>query len=226
MVCQKSIEENGFAVVPKVIEPGEIATILAEFPVKPQGGRAGERHLLSHQAVSVLAHDPRLLRIARGVLGKEACPFHATLFSKSYDTNWLVVWHQDTALPIRQRQEVAGWGPWSVKQGVTYAHAPAGALQRVLALRVHLDDSTESNGPLRVLAGTHRLGVLDDDSIHALATKLSSVECVVPRGGVLAMRPLLIHSSSKARTEVRRRVLHVEYAESLSIADGLELAVA
>jgi hypothetical protein len=44
----------------------------------------------------------------------------ATLFDKSPTANWLVVWHQDTALPVQERREAPGWGPWSVKDGVIY----------------------------------------------------------------------------------------------------------
>jgi hypothetical protein len=43
------------------------------------------------------------------------------LFDKSPDRNWLVTWHQDRALPLEERREVPGWGPWSVKSGITYA---------------------------------------------------------------------------------------------------------
>ena len=167
-----------------------------------------------------------MVEIARGVLGDGAFPFHATLFDKSPTANWLVVWHQDTALPIRVRREAAGWGPWSVKKGVTYAHAPASALTQILALRVHLDDSNSGNGPLRVLPGTHTLGVLTDGAIHGLCTTVSAFECVVPEGGVLAMRPLIVHSSSKSEAEAPRRVLHIEYAASKALGDGLELAIA
>src|SRR6266545_653699 len=63
--------------------------------------------------------------IAAEALGDEALPFRATLFDKSRRANWLVVWHQDTALPLRRRKEVRGWGPWSIKAGILYAHAPA-----------------------------------------------------------------------------------------------------
>lgn len=158
------------------------------------------------------------MELARSVLGTEAFPFRATLFDKSPKSNWLVVWHQDTALPLRQRREVHGWGPWSVKEGIAYAHAPTPALSQVLALRIHLDDSTALNGPLRVLPATHTLGVLEDERVHELATKLKPVECLMPSGSVLAMRPLLIHSSSKSRLDADRRVLHIEYAASPSIA--------
>ena len=97
------------------------------------------------------------------------------------------------------------------------------ALSQVLALRIHLD--TALNGPLRVLPGTQTLGVLDDDRIHELSTTINPVECLVSAGGILAMRPLLIHSSSKSQTAADRRVLHIEYAASSSIAAPLNLAV-
>jgi hypothetical protein len=76
--------------------------------------------------VAQLASDSRLLGITQEILGGEAVPFRATLFDKSWRANWLVAWHQDTALPLHEKKEMTGWGPWSVKDGVTYAHAPAG----------------------------------------------------------------------------------------------------
>jgi len=88
-------------------------------------------------------------------VGMCARPCRATLFDKSPRSNWLVVWHQDTVLPLRLRHEVPGGGPWSVKSGVLYAHAPAGVLEGIVALRVHLGDSLADKGPLRVLPGTH-----------------------------------------------------------------------
>jgi ectoine hydroxylase-related dioxygenase (phytanoyl-CoA dioxygenase family) len=183
------------------------------------------RHALSLSPVSRVANQPNVIELARTVLGPAAFPFRATLFDKSANSNCLVVWHQDTALPLREHREAAGWGPWSVKESVNYAHAPAAALSEVLALRIHLDHSVTLNGPLRVLPGTHTLGVMDDDRIHELSTTINPVECLVPAGGVLAMRPLLIHSSSKSQVDADRRVLHIEYAASLSIASPLELAV-
>lgn len=189
-------------------------------------GRAGARHLMGLPAVAEVANDPRLLGIARRTLGEEAVPYRATLFEKSGRANWLVVWHQDTALPLASRFDSPEWGPWSEKAGRLYAHAPAWALSRVLALRVHLDASTAGNGPLRVIPGSHAAGVLSDEEVFSVARRQEHVDCLVPRGGVLAMRPLLIHSSSKARSEGPRRVLHIEYADSLILGGGIRLAVA
>jgi hypothetical protein len=190
-----------------------------------QRSRAGARHLLSVPAIAALARDPRLIELAARELGCEPLPFGATLFDKSPDANWLVVWHQDTALPLVERREVAGWGPWSKKAGIDYAHAPAAALSRIVALRVHLDDSTWDNGPLRVLPGTHKSGVLSDEQIRDAARSIDAVACTVERGGVVVMRPLLVHASSKATAEAPRRVLHLEYAAHQTF-DGLVLRAA
>ena len=189
-------------------------------------GRAGARHLMGRPAVAEAANDDRLLRIARRELGGEAVPYRATLFEKSARANWLVVWHQDTALPLVSRFDSPDWGPWSTKAGISYAHAPAWALKRVLALRIHLDASTADNGPLRVIPGSHSSGVLSDKEVFTMARSQEPVECLVPRGGVLAMRPLLIHASSKVRAPAPRRVLHIEYADSLVMGDDILLTVA
>jgi hypothetical protein len=68
------------------------------------------------------------------------------------------------------------------------------------------------------------MGVLNDDAIHDLSIQIAPVDCVVPQGGVLAMRPLIVHASSKSRSGTRRRVLHIEYAACPRFAEGLELA--
>jgi len=223
----RTVEAQGFAILPDVLRQDEIALLLESFAdLEPRRSRAGIRHLLGHSAIATIARDSRLLVIAQDVLGSGAFPFRATLFDKSPYSNWLITWHQDTALPLQEKRDTPGWGPWSVKEGVAYAHAPATALCKVLALRLHLDDSNSLNGPLRVLPGTHTQGVLSDDAVLRLSRELPTVDCLVPSGGVLAMRPLLVHASSKSQIEAPRRVLHIEYAGTPAIADGLQLAIA
>jgi ectoine hydroxylase-related dioxygenase (phytanoyl-CoA dioxygenase family) len=224
---RKPIVEQGFVTIPGALTPEDVDGLLEELSQTTLArSRAGLRHAMRLASVAALARDARLLGIAREILGSGAFPFRATLFDKSPRSNWLVVWHQDTALPLRERRDVPGWGPWSVKDGVNYAHAPASALSQVLALRIHLDDSTADNGPLRVLPGTHTLGVLTDEATHELATQVSAVDCLIPQGGVLAMRPLIVHASSKSQGGNPRRVLHIEYAASPLTTEGLELAIA
>ena len=215
----------GFDVEPDVLRSTEVVELACELEAVARS-RAGARHLMTHPAVARIANDPRLVAAAARWLGAEASPFKATLFEKSMDANWLIMWHQDTALPLRNRSEVPGWGPWSLKAGVLYAQAPARALEGVVALRLHLDDSTSENGPLRVLPGSHRQGVLSDEKIQELSRGSRPHECVVGRGGIIAMRPLLVHASSKSTRDAPRKVLHIEYARSLRQEAGLELHVA
>lgn len=220
------IEQRGFSILPATFLQNEMEKLTRDLEQSEmRRSKAGIRHALGHEGVQDLAAEPRLLSLAREILGREAISFRATLFDKSRQANWLVVWHQDTALPIRKRHDAHGWGPWSVKDGITYAHAPASALRQVLALRVHLDESNADNGPLRVLPGTHVKGILTDDDIEELAGSIPPIDCLVARGGVLAMRPLIVHASSKSRSQVPRRVVHIEYAGCGSFAPGLELAI-
>jgi len=221
------IDRSGFWIEDEVFSDRECDDLIEAAPLGLRGrGRAGARHLMAIPAIEAAAKDERLLRIARRALRPDAAPFRATLFDKSAMANWLVAWHQDTALPLESRNDSTEWGPWSLKAGILYAHAPAWALSRVLALRISLDASTSENGPLRIIPGSHLGGVLSGDEILDLARTHENVEALGPRGGVLAMRPLLVHSSSKARGPEPRRVLHIEYADALDLGPGARLAIA
>jgi ectoine hydroxylase-related dioxygenase (phytanoyl-CoA dioxygenase family) len=220
------LNDQGFEIIPGVLGPNAVASLghAIQGSSLPRS-RAGMRKAMELREVVALATDPTLVQFAKQALGQDAIPFRATLFDKSSDSNWLVAWHQDTALPLRKKHEAPGWGPWSVKEGVVCAHAPASALEQILAIRVHLDDSRADNGPLRVLPGTHTEGVLSDDSIQELARQVASVEGHVPAGGILLMRPLLVHASSKVRTDARRRVIHIEDTSQVHLSEGVVLRV-
>ncbi|MFI5078108.1 MAG: phytanoyl-CoA dioxygenase family protein [Vicinamibacteria bacterium] len=219
------MDDLGYGIVEGAFSGADLAPVVAALDGHlDTRSRAGARHVLALPEIRALADDPRLIDLAARFVGT-AQPFRATLFDKSASANWLVAWHQDTALPMRAQADAAGWGPWSIKAGIVYAHAPASALARVVALRVSLDPSTEANGPLRVLPGTHVHGLLDGASVERLGLEVSPVSCTVGTGGVVAMRPLLLHASSKSTSDARRRVLHIEYAAATRFGPGLGLAV-
>ncbi len=69
-------------------------------------------------------------------------------------------------------------------------------------------------------------GVLSDPEVLDRAARGPEVESTVTRAGVIAMRPLLIHASSKCVEDLPRRVLHSEYVDRLELAPGIKLAVA
>jgi len=216
---------RGYEIIDGLLAPEDLAPVEEALrDLRPGRGRAGARRLLSIPAVRGLAEGEKLSRLASRFVGASQFPFKATLFEKSETAPWLVPWHQDRALPLRSVPKSPGWGASSVKAGVLHVHAPARVLEKVIALRVHLDPSTASNGPLRVLPGTHTLGVLPEEAIERLAREIPGVECLASTGGVIAMRPLIVHASSKPLGPAPRRVLHIEYAPGGGFGDDAELA--
>lgn len=223
----KQTIEDGYTVIPDVMDERTCTRLLADLLEWTSGSsRAGTRNLMACPPVREIAAQDHLVSLAAAILGCAATPYRATLFNKSPDSNWLVTWHQDTALPLQTQLASPEWGPWSTKHGVIYARAPAWALERVATLRVHLDNCHADAGPLRVIPGTHKHGVLSAEAIAHLANSLTPVDCLSARGGVLAMSPLLVHGSSKSRNSSLRRILHIEYAPSEGIAPGIHLALA
>ena len=142
-----ALGKQGFEIIPELFDPRSVTSVIESLEKSPlRRSRAGIRNALQLDAVRNIAFDSRMLDLAVNFLGENAFPFRATLFDKSVKSNWLVVWHQDTALPLRQRRDAPGWGPWSVKEGATCAHAPASALEKVLAPFEYCRELTPSGG--------------------------------------------------------------------------------
>lgn len=143
------------------------------------------------------------------------------LFDKTPDANWKVAWHQDLSIAVRAKHDALGYGPWSVKAGIPHVQPPVNVLRSMLTVRLHLDECDERNGPLQVLPGSHVDGVLAPAEIETWRQRIKPVACLVPAGGALLMRPLILHASSPAKRPTHRRVIHIEYAAA-ELADGIE----
>nr|WP_235109046.1 phytanoyl-CoA dioxygenase family protein [Acaryochloris sp. 'Moss Beach'] len=115
--------------------------------------------------------------------------------------------HQDVSIAVQPNAVTTQLGI-SQKEGLSFVQPPVEVLKRLLALRVHLDDCTKDNGPLKVVPGSHQQGRLTDPMIAKLRDHSGDMSCLVTTGGVLAMRPLLLHASSKMALPQHRRVLH------------------
>src|SRR5205807_2460085 len=142
----------------------------------------------------------------------EPFPAQAIYFDKSAERNWMVAWHQDLTIAVRERIEVAGFGPWSMKGAALHVQPPIEVLEKMLTVRLHLDDADESNGALRVLPGSHRFDRLDAEAIERLRKQTPEHLCIAKAGDALVMRPLLLHASRRSSTTGHRRVLHIEYS--------------
>ena len=218
----QSFKQDGFSILAEVFGQQEIEDLIGSISkidgadaVRSRGGVYAVRNLLRlSPAINELAHGAKVNSIVEEHLGKAAFPVRGTLFDKTVAANWLVPWHQDLTICVASRVDVPGYGPWTIKAGVYHVQPPVSILENMLSVRIHLDDCDESNGALRVLPGTHKLGRLTAAQISEQQLLVTSVSCDVQEGGVVLMRPLLLHASSAASNAVHRRVIHIDYASS------------
>ena len=199
--------ENGFDVLPDSIPE----SLLRDLDAALDAQQAGTRNLLAYEPVRQLVISPAMRALVEPVLGKNSFAVRGILFNKLDGANWKVAWHQDSVIAVRERKEVCGWGPWSVKNGVLHVRPTSTTLERMLAVRVHLDNCGEANGPLRVIPGSHHQGLLSGQEVLDWP-KVNAVTCTAKRGDALLMRPLLLHASSAVVAPTSRRVIHVEFA--------------
>lgn len=212
----QSVEENGFAVVPQCLSEQVVEDLCSHL----DNAKHAQRNLLDVPVVRGLADSEPVKQLIVSILGKECFAVRGILFNKTPDSNWKVVWHQDRAIAVRERKDATHFGPWSIKAGVAHVQPPASVMANMLAVRLHLDESHASNGPLRVIPGSHKLGYLSAEEVAAWKER-PSVICTVPKGGAILMRPLLVHASSSCSTPELRRVIHLEFAAA-PLPDGLE----
>lgn len=206
-----TFEAGGFAVAPQVLTDAQCAELEARVGAVDLQG-AGTRELLSFDWAQQFARQLRDLSPLAAVLRDSRTAIQCTYFAKLSSRNWLVALHQDLSIPVAERAANAPCRAWSEKEGTWFCQPPADFLARLVAVRVHLDDSTEANGPLRVVPGSHRLGRIAAHEVAAYRRRLGEVACIAPRRSLIAMRPLLLHASSKSTSAASRRVLHYVFA--------------
>lgn len=223
----QQLAKEGFFISEGVASAAEVDALLRALTPRlaALGARGGLRHVLRDvPEVQQLAASPGMRAIAETAVGPGAFPVRGILFDKSPDANWKVVWHQDLTIGVRAKREVPGFGPWSDKDGAPHVQPPSDLLRAMVAVRLHLDDCTSENGPVRVLPGSHLSGRLSPALIDEWRTRAPEVECTVGTGGVLAFHSLLLHASSPSREPVHRRVVHIEYVSAAwrQLPGGLE----
>lgn len=217
----RSVEDfdaDGYALADIVLADHQCAHIAASLPAVIGAGRGGVRNLIQHPTVVALLSHSRLGQYLWSVIGRDLVAVKATLFDKTGEANWRVNWHQDRSITVRERLDVAGFGPWTTKAGLLHVDAPQEVLAQMLAIRIHLDACGADNGPLRAVRGSHLRGKLTEDELAGVVSEGTVVDLPVPQGGILLMRPLLVHSSSAAAAPGHRRVLHVELAPAEAIS--------
>jgi ectoine hydroxylase-related dioxygenase (phytanoyl-CoA dioxygenase family) len=211
-----AFQDLGYSIVPGVYSSVALDGLiidLADTTAHLPDRRGGARLSMSQTpALVAAATRSSLMDLANALLGMSCFAVRALYFDKTPDTNWRVTWHQDLTIAVNQQKYAPGFGPWSEKNGVVHVQPPPSVLESMIAIRLHLDDCGATNGPLRVIPGSHTAGRLSASDVAAWRSRGPEVPCTARRGDVLIMRPLLLHASSSATTPGHRRVLHIEYA--------------
>ena len=200
-------DNDGYAVLPGILTNDmceEISSMLTLLGDKGIGARGLLNMPWCARLAQLLRHHPTIA----ASLPCDAVAVQCTYFEKSKDQNWLVPIHQDLSIPVKRKVDEPALTGWSEKEGSIFVHAPQLILRDLVAVRLHVDECGENDGPLRIVPGSHRVGRLTNVDAMKVRDKLGEVVCTVEKGGALLIKPLVLHASSKSSGKSRRRVLH------------------
>lgn len=171
------------------------------------------------ESISRIVFNEKLKAIIRQEFGENYFVVKSIYFDKPASSNWFVSYHQDLTISVDKKADIPGFGPWTAKHGYYGVQAPVEILENIFTIRIHLDDTNEDNGALKVIPQTHRNGVRRMNDLVVV----NEVSCNVPKGGIMLMKPLLMHRSSRSKNEKRRRVIHIEFSD-MALPGGLHWA--
>lgn len=222
---------KGYTIVEDIYTPEEIALIIDMITTADVSGPAFRKtndlyaireFLKEVPEIQAYIFNAKLKSLIAENFGSDYVPVKSIYFDKPSDSNWFVAWHQDLMISVNKKLDLPGFGPWTQKEGQYAVRPPVSYLENIFTIRIHLDDTDEDNGALRVIPGSHTKG------IHRYSSENldDHVVCKVPRGGAMIMRPLLQHASRRTVNQKGRRVIHIEFSndtlpEGLNWRDGL-----
>lgn len=216
-----SLSTHGFAVATNLYSEAELAAIVDAIDRADQSHNAFRKSrelfairqfLKQVPGVTELVLNSRLRQLMESLLGPGYFVVKSLYFDKPETSNWYVAYHQDLTISVRQKHDVPGFGPWTVKPHQFAVQPPLAILENIVTVRIHLDDTDETNGALKVIPGSHCKGIYRPETIDW--TEEKEVFCCVPKGGTMLMKPLLLHSSLRSTGTQRRRVIHLEFSNT------------
>lgn len=220
--------KNGFAILENIYTEAEIQqllSIIGNADTTADTFRKSEnlfaiRQFLKEipQSLPVLLNS-KLKKIINQVFGEGYFAVKSIYFDKPAESNWFVSYHQDLTISVDKKQDITGYGPWTVKQNQFAVQPPLNVLENIFTLRIHLDDTNEHNGALKVIPGSNNKQIYRPETIN-LNTE-TEMTCIVPKGGIMIMKPLLLHSSGRTTNNQRRRVIHIEFS-NIELPEGLQ----
>lgn len=225
---KQEIDTKGFTIINEVFTANQIKAILSAIAVsdtsrptfrKSTGLFAIRQFLKEIPEIVNTIFTPELVAHIKGIFGQDNFVTKSIYFDKPEQSNWFVAYHQDLTISVNEKKEIGGFGPWTVKQNQFAVQPPLEILQNNFTIRIHLDDTTSGNGALKVIENSHAKGIYRPENIDWKMEK--EVVCEVKSGGIMIMRPLLLHASDRTTNENKRRVIHIEFGKD-NLPEGLE----
>lgn len=226
---KQHISTDGFAIINDFYTEQALNGILETISEADQSGAAfrKSRNLFAiRQFFREVPHsfslvfDGRLEHLISHLFGVGYFVVKSIYFDKPENSNWCVPYHQDLTIAVLNKVQSGDYLNWTKKQEHYAVQPPLHILGDNFTIRIHLDDTNADNGALRVVQGSHRKEIYRPENIDW--DKELEITCSVNRGGIMIMKPLLLHAS-KRTTGNQRRVIHVEFSRTL-LPDDLNWA--
>ena len=233
---QLAIKDRGFTILKNVFDPPSINELLTSTTAGLTAGTTeniktslGETYAarnlikLAPELATMWQRDD-LVDVLQAILGQQVGLVRVLYFDKHPNRTWTLPWHQDMTIAVEDNTlPTTQFCKPTTKSGVPHVEAPENVLHQMLTLRIHLDEVTEDNGPLKVIRGSHQHKLVEQSST-ASSPSLAIDTIYAAAGDVLAMRPLISHSSgaSKPGTSQHRRILHLEFSGQPQLPDGFQ----
>lgn len=210
---------NGFAIIDNIYSTEEVDKILQQIDqansdketFRKSADLFAIRQFLKEVPVAVdTIFNDNLKTVLTQLLGDKYFVVKSIYFDKPQTSNWYVSYHQDLTISVDKKLSLSGFDFWTVKQNQFAVQPPLEILQNVVTVRIHLDDTDENNGALKVIPKSHVKGIYRPETIDW--TIENEVSCNVSNGGIMLMKPLLLHSSGRTTNNRQRRVIHIEFS--------------
>lgn len=212
------LTDKGYTIIPDVFSHSECNEILGQIEqadtdsgtFRKSADLFAIRQFLKGVPVKDVIFNNNLNTIIQALFGPDFFVTKSIYFDKPAQSNWFVSYHQDLTISVDRKSELQGYGPWTVKQSQFAVQPPLNILENNFTIRIHLDDADENNGALKVIPGSHQKGIYRPETIDW--NKVTEDLCKVNKGGIMIMRPLLLHSSGRTTNNNKRRVIHIEFS--------------
>ena len=164
--------------------------------------------LIEYPGVLTYLNNKKLESIIKS-FGKNFKIVRSIYFDKPPKANWIVNWHQDLTINVDKKINESEFKNWRTLKNKVVVQPPIHFLENMVTIRIHLDDCNKNNGALQVIPKSHKMGVFPINEINGKYKKQAKY-CEVNKGGVMIMKPLLLHFSKRTDNNQRRRVIHLE----------------